>query len=105
MYTDKKKLRIGWLGILLAVVIFAATVYVIYSRATGAAMKKESADAIRETVERSARQCYAVEGIYPPDLDYLTENYGLQINLNDYYVSYEIFASNVAPNVKVVSKR
>ena len=105
MYTDKKRRRTGWIRVLLAAVIFAVTVAVIYSRATDGEMKKESAERIRETVERSARQCYAVEGIYPPDLDYLTENYGLQINLRDYYVSYEIYGSNVAPVVKVVTKR
>ena len=59
---------------------------------------------MREAVERSARQCYAVEGVYPPDLDYLRENYGLQVNTRDYVISYEIYASNIPPTVKVVLK-
>ena len=55
-------------------------------------------------MESSARQCYVVEGVYPPDLDYLRDNYGLQINTDDYYVVYDIYASKQPPTVKVVAK-
>ena len=62
------------------------------------------AAAIREAVQRSALQCYVVEGVYPPNLQYLEDNYGLQVNTEDYYVSYEAFASNLPPTVKVVNR-
>ena len=52
-------------------------------------------------VQRSALQCYAVEGAYPPDLQYLEDNYGLQVNKKDFYVTYEAFASNLPPTVRV----
>ena len=45
-----------------------------------------------------------VEGVYPPDLHYLEENYGLQINTAEFYVVYDIYASNMPPTVKVVAK-
>ena len=67
-------------------------------------IQKEKAAAIREAVETSARQCYVVEGVYPPDLHYLEENYGLQINTAEFYVVYDIYASNMPPTVKVVAK-
>jgi hypothetical protein len=48
--------------------------------------------------------CYAAEGVYPPDLDYLKEHYGLQINEERYTVFYEIFAENLMPAITVLEK-
>ena len=45
-----------------------------------------------------------VEGVYPPDFEYLQENYGLQVNTDDYYVVYEAFASNIPPTIHVLEK-
>ena len=38
--------------------------------------------------------------MYPPSLAYLTENYGLQVNTEDFYVTYDAFASNLPPTVR-----
>ena len=57
-----------------------------------------------EAVRRSALQCYVVEGVYPPDLAYLQDHYGLQVNTDNYYVVYEAFASNVPPTINVIEK-
>lgn len=102
MYSDQKTKKTGWLWLAAAIVVLLLTVGLLAS--AGGRELRDSSAAIRTAVERSARQCYAVEGIYPPDLDYLRENYGLQVNTDDYYISYEIYASNVAPTVKVVAK-
>ena len=55
-------------------------------------------------MRRSALQCYVVEGVYPPDLAYLEDNYGLQVNTEDYYVTYEAFSSNLPPTIRVMRK-
>ncbi len=104
MYSDKQSKKTGWLWLALAVAAVVLIVALLLAGANGSVMRQSGAAAIREAVERSARQCYAVEGVYPPDLAYLRDNYGLQINSEDYYISYEIYASNVAPTVKVVAK-
>ena len=104
MYTDRKQKRLGRLlgaGILLVLLIAAA---VAVFGGAGRELSDEGAAAIREAVRRSALQCYAVEGIYPPDLAYLEENYGLQVNTGDYYVTYDAFASNLPPTVIVTAK-
>jgi hypothetical protein len=59
---------------------------------------------LEESLRRSAVACYASEGIYPPDLDYLEEHYGLQIDRERYTVFYEIFASNLMPDITVLEK-
>lgn len=54
------------------------------------------------SLRRSAVACYAAEGIYPPDLAYLEEHYGLQIDESRYTVHYEIFGSNLMPSITVL---
>jgi hypothetical protein len=104
MYSDKAAKSRAWLWILLALILLAALVFGLVSAAGSENGRDNAAAAIRRTVESSARQCYVIEGVYPPDLEYLEQNYGLQINTNEFYVSYEIYASNQPPTVKVVGK-
>lgn len=102
MYSDNVKKNKTWIiWLLLAIIVFAAAL--IFFK-PGRDLSEEGAAAIRDAVERSARQCYVVEGIYPPDLRYLQDNYGLQINTDDYYVTYDAFASNLPPTVIVRAK-
>ena len=57
---------------------------------------------LEQALRRSAVACYAAEGIYPPDLAYLKEHYGLQIDEERYTVIYEVFASNLMPDITVL---
>ncbi|MGP1570222.1 MAG: hypothetical protein ACTTH0_04805 [Eubacteriales bacterium] len=57
---------------------------------------------LKEAVRKASVQCYAIEGRYPSSVDYLEENYGLQIDKENYAVFYEGFASNVMPSITVV---
>ena len=105
MYSDKR-VSIAprlWLIALIAAVALLAGYLIVSARSSS--MTERVGAAIREVIEKSARQCYVVEGIYPPDLAYLQDNYGLQINTNDYYVTYDIFASNQPPSVRVTPKQ
>lgn len=51
-----------------------------------------------------AVQCYAVEGIYPPDLGYMRDHYGLQVDEERYLVDYRCFASNLMPDITVLPR-
>ena len=57
---------------------------------------------LEETLNNAAVGCYAVEGAYPPDIDYLIENYRVQVNSERYTVMYEIYASNLMPSNTVL---
>ena len=103
MYSDRKKKKTGVLVTVLALVLVAVLAAFMFGH-SGRDVSEEGAAAIRETVRRSALQCYAVEGVYPPDLQYLIDNYGLQINTEDYAVAYDCFASNLPPSVRVVAR-
>ena len=105
MYADRIKhwgIRIG-IG-LLAVVLLVAGI-ALFTRASRQDLLKESAGAIEQTIRKNALQCYVIEGVYPPDLAYLEENYGLQINEEDFIVHYEAFSSNLPPVVQVLMRQ
>lgn len=67
-------------------------------------LSRQSAASAEAAVRRAVVQCYAVEGAYPADLQYLEERYGLQINHRRYIVDYNILAPNVAPQITVLEK-
>ena len=41
---------------------------------------------VRDAVKNAALTCYAVEGVYPDDLEYLREHYHLSYNEEKYHV-------------------
>ena len=60
---------------------------------------------LEQALTRAAVACYAAEGIYPPDVTYLEEYYGIQINDALYTVKYEVIASNLMPDITVLEKQ
>lgn len=64
--------------------------------------RKESAEILERSVRRAAVQCYAIEGFYPSDIGYLVDNYGL--DTSGYIVHYGAFASNLMPDIRVISE-
>ncbi|MGE4277463.1 MAG: hypothetical protein AB7E30_09865 [Lawsonibacter sp.] len=65
---------------------------------------EEGRQQLEDSLRRASVACYAVEGIYPPDLDYLEAHYGLQIDTDRYTVFYDIFGSNLMPDITVLEK-
>ena len=64
---------------------------------------QEGQEQLEKALRRSAAACYAAEGIYPPDLAYLEEHYGIQIDRRHYTVVYDAFASNLMPDITVLN--
>lgn len=60
---------------------------------------------LEEALRRTAVSCYASEGFYPPSVDYMVQHYGLQYEESAYRVHYEIFASNLMPEITVVERQ
>ena len=105
MYSDKvKKTTVLLLCLMILCVIAGALFYWAVSSGNRN-LEAESAAALQQTITDSARQCYIVEGVYPTDLAYLENNYGLQINKDDYFVAYDAYAQNLPPTVKVTTRR
>ena len=91
-----------FLGLLLCCLLFA---FVWKQTVRTEETDADTAVSIRQTILDCALQCYVIEGAYPTDLEYMEENYGLIINHKNYVVSYEIFAVNLPPEVRVERKK
>jgi len=69
---------------------------------TSLAKQKES---LETALTRSISQCYAVEGVYPPSLDYLISHYGLTYDSNIFLVDYQYYGGNLLPEITVLRKQ
>jgi hypothetical protein len=59
---------------------------------------------MRDMMERAAIQCYALEGMYPPDIEYF-KNYGIILNEDKFIYYYENNAiGNYMPDIEVFAK-
>lgn len=65
---------------------------------------EQSLEVMRSAVQKSIVNCYAIEGVYPPNIKYLEDHYGIVINHDKYVVQYELAGSNVMPSVNIIPK-
>lgn len=102
---QRKRLR-RILSILLAPMGFLAAVLWLVTAVSDLASGQdgEALQQLEESLRRSAVACYAAEGVYPPDLAYLEEHYGVQIDQKRFVVYYDAFASNMMPDITVLEK-
>lgn len=95
-----KRRDVAALAVFAAIVLaFCLAVDRLTSASDGAELKL-----VRDAVKNAALTCYAVEGAYPDDIDYLREHYGLAYNEERYVIYYDAFASNVLPDIRVVER-
>ena len=66
--------------------------------------QEEGKQQLEDALRRTAAACYAAEGFYPPNVAYMVQHYGLQYDADSYRVHYEVFASNLMPEITVVEK-
>lgn len=59
-------------------------------------------ESLETALNRSITQCYAVEGMYPPSLNYLQEHYGLSYDKNKFMIDYQSIGANLMPEVVVL---
>lgn len=64
--------------------------------------QEEERRQLQEVLRKGCVACYATEGIYPPDLEYLKEHYGVQIDEKRYDIRYDLFAQNLMPDITVL---
>ncbi|WP_139348702.1 hypothetical protein [Clostridium sp. Marseille-P2415] len=90
-------------GYLISLSAFACTIVLFVSGVLIFSKKADTkgAQTLRDAIRRASVQCYAIEGRYPPSVEYLEENYGIQIDRERYDVFYSGFASNFMPDITV----
>ena len=79
-------------------------VYIIYSMMKfNDGNNERQADSIRKIIDKALVQCYALEGSYPVDVEYVSK-YGVIFDNNHYIYFYEWYGSNIKPSIKVLDK-
>ena len=94
-------------GIRLAAAVIAGAMLLVLTLAV-IRLQEDSGEKGREILEssvsRTVMACYAAEGVYPPDIEYMKEHYALQINEEKYKVIYSVFAENLMPEITVLER-
>ena len=104
----RKKRVLGGLlkGLLTPLVIVAALLaFATAVNSLDSGRDEESLRQLEEALHRGCVACYATEGVYPPDLDYLKERYGVQVDEEAYKVDYQVFAPNLMPSITVLERK
>ena len=88
---------------LFSILLIGGFLYLFLIGTKGIAFKAESEqlNVLDQAIRRATIQCYAIEGRYPPSVEYLEEHYGLSIDREKYYVFYDGWASNIMPEITV----
>jgi hypothetical protein len=95
---------LGWLRSILFVIVISAVLIVgiFYISNMG---NEQGLKLTKEAAVRTMIECYAIEGIYPPNVQYMVDNYNLSYDDTKYFIHYDAFASNIMPTIDVYEKR
>ncbi|EHL16379.1 hypothetical protein HMPREF9630_00307 [Peptoanaerobacter stomatis] len=93
------------IGLLLAIIVIGyISMYISSIDKFWENGQEDTNTAIEDAIRKSALECYALEGSFPPSVDYLKKNYGLIVNEDAYFYHYQVTASNMIPDIKVVKR-
>ena len=94
-----------WKGALLTVLVFALMIGVLmYGASTvNDVSESEKMAELEDSVCRASILCYAVEGRYPDSAEELCQHYGLSYDDNKYMVQLDSFASNLLPDIRILT--
>ncbi len=88
---------------MVALVILTPLLLFVFSGIWSEKTEKEGLAMTEESVRRAAVECYALEGFYPPSLDYLIGRYGVTLDEDRYFVDYRYIASNLMPDITILA--
>ena len=89
-----------------SLILVIALIFICLSNIDGfwEGKQEKSTKSIEEAVKKMALECYALEGSFPPSVEYLKENYGLIVNNDAYFYHYQANGSNIPPDIRVMNK-
>ena len=98
--------KTGWLPVVLSLLVFALiAVWMVRGvREAAAVSDREGLRMAEQAVRQAAVSCYALEGSYPASYEDLKNRSGISIDEEKYIVFYEIFASNIFPEITVLER-
>ncbi|MCI8419296.1 MAG: hypothetical protein HFF79_02160 [Oscillospiraceae bacterium] len=103
----RRKRLLSWLPTLLGLAVFAAVaVWMVQGvREAAEVSDREGLRLAEQAVRQAAVSCYALEGTYPATYEELKASSGIAVDEEKYKVFYEIFASNIMPEITVLERQ
>jgi len=104
IHVEHKKQKISLGSYLSSLLILGVCLYLLLIGTGNIAAQTdaEQQKILTQAIQRASIQCYAIEGRYPPSIEYLEDHYGLTIDRERYHVFYEGWASNIMPDITVI---
>lgn len=104
MYLYKRKRTYN--GLILPLLVFCATLILLWSgfSRSARANSTQNLQVMSSAIRKAIVSCYAIEGVYPPDIKYLEDHYGIVIDHERYVIHYELAGSNVMPSVEILER-
>lgn len=81
------------------IAIFTVSVNHIFSSTV-----EQEKSTLEKALTQTITQCYALEGAYPPDIDYLVAHYGLRYNTDHFFIDYQYIGGNLRPDVTIIER-
>lgn len=88
----------------IALLIVCVITFALFSTRLSNDNTKRNRQLLERALSRSITQCYALEGTYPPDIQYLVDHYGLIYDSDYYFISYNYIGSNLRPDVTIIER-
>lgn len=98
---EKKSITLYAPILILVIVLVALSLFAGSITDTNVSREKEI---LQKAIDRSITQCYALEGVYPDNLEYLEEEYGLTYNKDHFFVDYQYIGSNLRPDITIIER-
>lgn len=91
--------------IVITILIAFLAVYLMFSMSkyNERTNERQTREIVR-VIQKAAIQCYALEGSYPPDMEYIADNYGVILDEVRYIYHYEVYGSNIMPDIQVFQR-
>lgn len=104
LHVEVQKRRSALPGNLLSLLLLAGilVLFLFCIRSMAGRTQADRLNALTDAIRRASVQCYAIEGRYPPSVEYLEEHYGIVIDRERYNVFYDGWASNLMPDITVL---
>jgi hypothetical protein len=105
---DKSNYKSSFIGnfspYLVFIIIFSLVLFFVLTglEETRTASDSEGLRIAENSIRRAVINSFASTGQYPPSFEYLKENYAIKIDENKFIVHYNIFASNIMPDIIVL---
>jgi len=102
----KKKSGLKFKSIYIGILIFLGfmLIFMIGVQIMDKGNDDRQEQALCNALERDIMHCYALEGFYPPSLEYIEQHYGLTYDKSSYIVDYQPVGNNIYPNFSIIKR-